>query len=473
MALATTFLSPLDSSVAAVNRINEESGFNKIANLTTKRQINVKGFRVNCRVQTQQKQIEAKTASSAVDGVKQVATNGAPTTTTEKEADINTLLVHYTNDFDPYKATSTPIYQTATFHMPSAKHGGTYVYSRSGNPTRHTLEGMLAKVENAKYGYCFTSGMSALTAISELVKPGEEVLALEDIYGGSYQFLMEYIAKKDGVEVNRVDTTNLEKVKKELSRGTTRLVWIETPSNPQLKITDLRKISELAHEYGAIVFVDNSIMSPLSSKPLELGVDLVMHSGTKILSGNSNVTAGVVLTNDDQIASQLKFYNNAMGCALAPFDSWLVLEGIKTMALRVERKQDNAQTVAEYLAKHPLVTKVNYPGLTTDPGHDLHFSQSTGAGSVISFTTGSASLSQHVVENSKYFSMSSGFGGVSSAMCLPWYTSHASIPQAERESMGLTEDLVRMSVGIEKVEDLIACLDEAFQSHPAKVSFWF
>ncbi|XP_028793483.1 cystathionine beta-lyase, chloroplastic-like isoform X2 [Neltuma alba] len=373
---------------------------------------------------------------------------------------MSTVLVNYHNDFDPYKATSTPIYQTATFKMKSATEFGEYGYSRNANPTRDTLEKLLAQLDNADKAFCFTSGMTALTAVCELVNPGDEIIAVEDIYGGSYKFLNELIARKEGVKVTKVDTSNLENVEAAMGINT-KLIWLESPSNPQLKICDIRRISEIAHAHGAIVLVDNSAMSPVLSQPLDLGADIVMHSNTKFVAGNSSVLAGSLATRDEGLAKHLEAFKNTTGTALSPFDSWLCLEGIKTMALRVKEKQKNAQIVAEFLASHPQVTKIMYPGLSSHPGYDLHHSQANGPGSVLSFTTGSLPLSKHIVESTEYFSMTVSFGSVSSSICLPWYTSHAVIPEGERVRMGLTKDLVRISVGIEDVSDLITDLDKA------------
>ncbi|XP_054806982.1 cystathionine beta-lyase, chloroplastic-like [Prosopis cineraria] len=381
MVLASTFLCPFVTSVAV--------------NPHTKSTSAVKGFRLNCLIQTEQ---QTKSKSALVD------TKRVPTTEETKEPSMSTVLVNYHNDFDPYKATSTPIYQTATFKMKSATEFGDYGYSRSANPTRDTLEKLLAKLDNADYAYCFSSGMSALTAACELVNPGDELIAVEDIYGGSYNFLNNLMARKEGVTVKKVDTSDLEKVKEAMGLKT-KLVWLETPSNPQLKISDIRAISEIAHAHGAIVLVDNSVMSPVLCQPLDLGADIVMHSATKFVAGNSSCMAGSLATRNPVLAEHINSFKKATGCALPPLDSWICLEGIKTMALRVEEKQKNAQMIAEYLSNHPLVTEINYPGLPGNPGYDLHKSQASGPGSVISFKTGSLPLSKQVVELTDYFSM--------------------------------------------------------------------
>ncbi|KAK4253971.1 hypothetical protein QN277_009411 [Acacia crassicarpa] len=458
MAMASTCLAspsvainPRNKSISAGNTW-ESLGF---INFKSNKPIHAKAFRVNCSIQAD-KLVDSKSASF----------NPNVVLTSENqthEPSMSTVLVNYHNDFDPYKATSTPIYQTATFKMTSATEFNEYAYSRLTNPTRDTLEKLLAKLDNADKAFCFNSGMTALTAVCELVNPGDEIIALEDIYGGSYNFLNELIARKEGVTVKKVDTTDLENVKAAMGMNT-KLIWLESPSNPQLKICDIRKISEIAHAHGAIVLVDNSSMSPVLSQPLDLGADIVMHSNTKFVAGNSSVLAGSLATRDEGLAKRLEAFKNTTGVALSPFDSWLCLEGIKTMALRVKEKQNNAQIVAEFLASHPRVTKINYPGLSSHPGYELHKSQAKGPGSVISFTTGSMPLSKHIVESTKYFGMSVSFGSVGSTICLPWYTSHKVVPEGERLRVGLTKDLVRISVGIEDVSDLITDLDKALSS---------
>ncbi|KAI9125560.1 hypothetical protein K1719_002978 [Acacia pycnantha] len=382
-----------------------------------------------------------------------------------KEPGLSTLLVNYYADWDPFKATSTPIYQTATFKMKSATEFGDYFYSRSANPTRNTLEALLAKLDNAEYAYCFSSGMSALTAVCELVNPGDEIITVEDIYGGSYNFINNLMARKEGIIVKHVNTSILEKVREAIS-DKTKLLWLETPSNPQLKISDIAGIAEIAHDNGAILFIDNSIMSPVLSNPLDLGADIVMHSATKFIAGNSSCMAGSLATNDKELATKINQYKNSTGCGLSPQDSWICLEGIKTMALRVEKKQENAKIIAAFLHGHPSIKELNYPGLPGHPGYKLHNSQSKGPGSVLSFKTGSFSLSKQIVEETKYFSMTVSFGGVGSSICLPWYTSHGPIPEEDKLHMGLSTDLVRISVGIEDVKDLLQDLQNVLPIVP-------
>ncbi|KAI9126040.1 hypothetical protein K1719_003458 [Acacia pycnantha] len=360
-----------------------------------------------------------------------------------KEPGLSTLLVNYYADWDPFKATSTPIYQTATFKMKSATEFGDYFYSRSANPTRNTLEALLAKLDNAEYAYCFSSGMSALTAVCELVNPGDEIITVEDIYGGSYNFINNLMARKEGIIVKHVNTSILEKVREAIS-DKTKLLWLETPSNPQLKISDIAGIAEIAHDNGAILFIDNSIMSPVLSNPLDLGADIVMHSATKFIAGNSSCMAGSLATNDKELATKINQYKNST----------------------VEKKQENAKIIAAFLHGHPSIKELNYPGLPGHPGYKLHNSQSKGPGSVLSFKTGSFSLSKQIVEETKYFSMTVSFGGVGSSICLPWYTSHGPIPEEDKLHMGLSTDLVRISVGIEDVKDLLQDLQNVLPIVP-------
>ncbi|KAI7745110.1 hypothetical protein M8C21_030337 [Ambrosia artemisiifolia] len=337
----------------------------------------------------------------------------------DKEPSVSTILMNFENEFDPYGATSTPLYQTATFKQSSATEYGAYDYTRGGNPTRDVLETLMAKLDKADRALCFTSGMAALSAVSHLVNPGEEIVAGEDIYGGSDRLLSEVIPKR-GVVVKRVDTTNLDMVASAIGPET-KLVWLESPTNPQQQISDIRHYVS----------------------------DIVSTVGTW-----------------SRLGEELYFFQNSEGAGLAPFDCWICLRGAKTMALRVERQQENAQKIAEFLASHPLVTKVNYAGLPNHPGHALHYSQAKGAGSVLSFETGSLALSKHVVENTKYFGITVSFGTVKSLISLPSFMSHAVIPKEVRKARGLTDDLIRISVGIEDVDDLIADLDHALKTGP-------
>ncbi|XP_074560148.1 cystathionine beta-lyase, chloroplastic [Curcuma longa] len=383
----------------------------------------------------------------------------------EREPGIATLLTSFGNSFDPYGAMSTPLYQTSTFKQPSATTFGPYDYTRSGNPTRDVLERLMAKLEKADKAMCFTSGMAALTTVTHLVEAGHEIIAGDDIYGGSDRLLSQ-VAPRQGIIVKRINTSNIEEVASTIS-PLTKLVWLESPTNPRQQITNIREIAEIAHSYDALVMVDNSIMSPVLAQPLELGADIVMHSATKFISGHSDLMAGILAVKGDRLVKEIAFLQNAEGSGLSPFDCWLCLRGIKTMALRVEKQQANAQKLAEFLSSHPRVTQVNYAGLPGHPGRSLHYSQAKGAGSVLSFLTGSLPLSKHIVQSTKYFSVTVSFGSVKSLISLPCFMSHASIPAAVREARGLTDDLVRISVGIEDIDDLIADLDHAIRSGPA------
>ncbi|CAI7801034.1 unnamed protein product [Closterium sp. NIES-53] len=376
-----------------------------------------------------------------------------------------TRILHYKGaDFDPYGAVSTPIYQTATFRQVSATENNAYDYTRSGNPTRDALEKLLAEVEGAHRAFVFSTGMAALAAATRLVSTGSSIVAGDDIYGGTDR-LLSRVVPRAGVAVRRVDTTDLEAVRAAVLPGT-KLVVMESPTNPRMMISDIRAIADIAHSVGALLLVDNSIMSPVLSKPLQLGADIVMHSGTKFISGHSDVMAGVLAVNDPDLAKEIYFVQNAEGSGLSPFDCWVCLRGIKTLPLRLERQQANAQRIAEFLDSHARVERVFYAGLPSHTNRDLHFSQAKGAGSVLSFTTGNINASKHIVETMKLANIAVSFGSVATSISLPCFMSHASIPADVRKERGLVEDLIRLSVGIEDVDDLIADLGNAIDTAP-------
>ncbi|KAJ3410317.1 cystathionine beta-lyase [Chytridiales sp. JEL 0842] len=369
---------------------------------------------------------------------------------------------------DPYGASATPIYQTATFKQNSASDMGEYDYTRSGNPTRSSLESHLAKLMKAHQAFATSTGMSALDTILRLVKSGQEIITGDDLYGGTNR-LLNHMEKTMDIKVHHIDITNPSKnLPSLLKPGKTAMILLETPTNPMIKIADIRLISRLAKEVcgdEVLVVVDNTMMSPILMNTLELGADVEYHSGTKYLSGHHDLMAGVIAAKDASIAEKIAYYVNAVGCGLAPFDCFLLLRGVKTLALRVEKQQSNAQKIASYLQSRSY--KVFYPGLATHPQHELHNQMAKGPGAVMSFVTGCTAKSRKIVEGTKIWGISVSFGCVNSLISMPCNMSHASIPAHIRAARELPEDLVRLCVGIEDPEDLIEDLGAALDAAEA------
>ncbi|KAH8690878.1 Cys/Met metabolism PLP-dependent enzyme-domain-containing protein [Talaromyces proteolyticus] len=365
----------------------------------------------------------------------------------------------YTEGSDQYNASSVPIYQSATFKQTSGSGGGEYDYTRSGNPTRTHLERHLAKIMSAQRALVVSSGMAALDVITRLLRPGDEVVTGDDLYGGTNR-LLKYLGTHGGIIVHHVDTTTPENVETVIS-SKTAMVLLETPTNPLIKVVDIPKIATIAHKENpnCIVAVDNTMMSPLLLNPLELGADVVYESGTKYLSGHHDLMAGVIAVNDTSLGERLYFPINASGCGLSPFDSWLLMRGVKTLKVRMEQQQSNAQLIAEFLESHGF--KVRYPGLRSHPQYDLHHSMARGSGAVLSFETGDVGLSERIVESAKLWAISVSFGCVNSLISMPCRMSHASIDAKTRQERAMPEDLIRLCVGIEDPNDLIDDLRRA------------
>ena len=374
----------------------------------------------------------------------------------------STRCVYLGTGADPYGAIVPPIYQTATFKQPTALEFGEYDYTRSGNPTRTLLEQQLASLEEGLHACAFASGLAAITALTRLVRSGEEIIAGDDLYGGTVR-LLQRISGGQNVTVRYIDTTDINAVECALSPKT-KLILIETPTNPLFHISDIRQLSQLARKSGALLAVDNSMLSPVFQQPLTLGADIVVHSATKFLCGHSDVTAGALITNSTPVHDAVAFHQNAEGSGLSPFEAWLLLRGLKTLALRVERQNQTALKIARFLEAHPSVSKVYYPGLQHHPGHTIHRSQAQGDGAVVSFTTGNAELSAAIAEATRLFQIAVSFGSVGSTISLPCRMSHASIPGSLKDRLAPPADLVRISVGIEDADDLVDDLTQAFES---------
>jgi cystathionine beta-lyase len=355
---------------------------------------------------------------------------------------------------------ATPIYQTATFDQLSPLEPGRYDYSRSGNPTRAVLEAQLARLERAFGAFAFASGLAALTAVTRLLRPGDELLAGDDLYGGTYRLFSRLVAPF-GIDVRYADLADPAAARAAIGPRT-RLVHVESLTNPLLRVPDLRDLSRLAHDHGALLCVDASALSPYLQRPLELGADVVVHSATKYLAGHGDVTAGTVAVRDARLAERIAFVQNAEGAGLGPFDAFLLLRGMQTLAVRLDRQQATARRVASHL--RALGLRVRYPGLPEDPGHDRLRAQSGGAGALVSFETGSLPASARLVASLRLFATTVSFGSVHSSASLPCRMSHAAIPQEVRRARRLEEDLVRLSVGLEDPDDLIDDLDQALDA---------
>lgn len=371
---------------------------------------------------------------------------------------LGTRIIHGGHEIDPYtKGLSTPIYQVSTFAQGSVDHFGRYDYARSANPTREALEDTIAGLENGTRGFAFASGMAAISSALLLFSPGDHLVVCEDVYGGTFRVLTS-LFNRLGIIATFVDTTEMANIEANF-RDNTRGLFLETPSNPLLKITDLAGAAALARERGIVTLVDNTFMTPYFQRPLDLGCDIVLHSGTKFLNGHSDVICGFAVVKDAELAKRIRFIQNAFGAILGPQDSWLVLRGLKTLKVRMEESQRGAVAVVNWINGQKRVREVLYPGLPAHPGHEIHARQSSGPGAVLSFTLESPELTRRVLEGVKMAAFAVSLGGVESIISYPARMSHAAMPLHERETRGITDTLVRLSVGLEDAEDLIADLD--------------
>ncbi|WPQ60764.1 PLP-dependent aspartate aminotransferase family protein [Chitinophaga sancti] len=359
-------------------------------------------------------------------------------------------------------AIAVPIYQTSTFVQEAPGVNKGYDYARTNNPTRETVEKIVAGLEGGSTGIAFSSGLAAIDAVLKLLQSGAEIIAVDDIYGGAFR-LFDKVYKKFGIKVTYVDTSDVQNVLDAITPAT-KLIWLETPTNPTLKISDIGAIAKIAKAHKILFAVDNTFGTPVLQQPLLLGADIVIHSATKYLGGHSDLIAGVVVTKEPALGAEIKFYQNACGAILSPFDSFLLIRGIETVHLRVRQHCANAKEIARFLEQHPLVDKVFYPGLSSHPHHDIAKKQSKGFGGIVSFTlkTDTEAAAQQFVTSTKYFKLAESLGGVKSLLCHPAAMTHKSIPDETRRAAGVADSLIRLSVGLEEPEDLLADLAHAF-----------
>jgi cysteine-S-conjugate beta-lyase len=374
----------------------------------------------------------------------------------------NTTQIIHSIPIDPLTgAISVPIYQTSTFVQEAPGVNKGFDYARTNNPTRQALENIIAELEGGSTAAAFASGLSAIDAVIKLLKSGDEIIAVDDIYGGAFR-LFTQVYEKFGISVNYVDTTHPENVFNAIT-SKTKLIWIETPTNPTSKITDIAAVAKIAKASGCWLCVDNTFASPILQKPLALGADIVVHSATKYLGGHSDLIAGLVVTKEKELGEKVKFIQNASGAILSPFDSWLVIRGIETLALRVRQHCASAQQVAEFLEQHPDVDKVFYPGLKSHYNHEVAAKQSKGFGGIVSFTlkNNTEEAAVKFVKSTQLFKLAESLGGIKSLLCHPANMTHKSIPAGKRRAAGVADSLIRLSIGLEETEDLVRDLDQA------------
>ncbi|WP_164215959.1 bifunctional cystathionine gamma-lyase/homocysteine desulfhydrase [Virgibacillus sp. YIM 98842] len=359
-------------------------------------------------------------------------------------------------------AVSVPIYQVSTYKQDGVGNlRDGYEYSRTGNPTRHALETVIRDLENGEAGFAFGSGMAAITSVMMLFETGDHIVMTDDVYGGSYR-LVANVLNRFNLGHTFADTSDPAKVEAAI-QDNTKALFIETPTNPLLKITDLKKMKEIADRHDLLLIVDNTFATPYWQKPLDFGADIVLHSATKYIGGHSDVVSGLVVVNTAELAEKLHFIQNSAGAVLGPQDSWLLMRGIKTLALRMEAIEENAKKLVQFLTKHPQVSKVYYPGLEDHPGHETAKKQAGGFGGMISFDVGSGEMADKLLERVNYFILAESLGAVESLISVPAKMTHASIPAGRRNELGITDGLIRISAGIEDAEDLIDDLKQALE----------
>lgn len=380
----------------------------------------------------------------------------------KKKFRFNTKTIHGGQAPDPaYGAVMPPIYQTTTYAQTTPGGHQGFEYSRTHNPTRQALEKALASIENGKHGLAFGSGLAAIDAVLKLLKPGDEVISTNDLYGGSYR-LFTNIFEGFGIKFHFVGMDNVQRVENSINTNT-RLVWVETPTNPMMNVIDIKAVAQITQKHNLILAVDNTFASPYLQQPLDFGADIVMHSATKYIGGHSDVVLGALIVNDDDLAKRLSFIQNASGAICGPMDSFLTLRGIKTLHVRMQRHSENGRAVAEYLNQHPKIEKVYWPGFENHPNHKVAKAQMKDFGGMLSFVPKGADFNAaiKIIENLKVFTLAESLGGVESLAGHPASMTHASIPKVEREKSGVVDSLIRLSVGIEDAQDLIDDLEQA------------
>lgn len=379
---------------------------------------------------------------------------------TDQDFSFETKLLHNQHKFDPATGgVSVPIQHASTFHQSDIDQFGKYDYSRSGNPTREALEDIIAELEEGTHGFAFSSGMAAISTAFLLLSAGDHIVISEDVYGGTFRMVTSVLSRFN-IEHTFVDMTDLESVKAAVQPNT-RAIYIETPSNPLLKVTDIQAVCDIAKKAGALSFVDNTFLTPALQKPLNLGADVVLHSATKFLSGHSDVVAGLAVVKDPELAARLGSLQNSFGAVLGVQDAWLVMRGLKTLSVRMEHSQKGAEKIAAYLKEQPLVKKVYYPGLADHPQHAIQKGQSLGAGAVLSFELESEEIFRSFVNTVELPVFAVSLGAVESILSYPAKMSHAAMPAVEREKRGITNSLLRLSVGLENPDDLIKDFEAA------------